>query len=167
MNKQKPDHNRIEADDIKTDIEKKDKRSRSWNPFQKLKDESEALAAAKSGAFVSGYMALSYMIQTAIIYKTGMDTFGDSGSYIIATAIIAVLIAVFLTWKIWVQQPLWSSIVVLLWFATELAFKIDVIATGVQKTNVGWVFMFLVLLSTSILSVRGSWKLRLIRRSKF
>ena len=72
--------------------------------------------------------------------------------------------AAFLTWRIVVAQPFWASVVVAIWFYIELAVKIAAIAAGEQKTNAGWIIMFLALLAGSILSIRGSWKLRQLRR---
>jgi hypothetical protein len=43
--------------------------------------------------------------------------------------------------------------------------KIAAIASGMQRTNVGYVFMFAAMTAAAVLSVRGSWKLRALRRS--
>jgi len=140
------------------------KKGLGWNPFQPLEGEEVALRAARSGAIVSGALVLSYAIQVAFVYGYNRDTFGNEGSIVLVMDVIAAVIAAILTWRIVVAQPFWASIVVAIWFYIELAMKIAAIAAGEQKTNTGWVIMFLALFAGSILSVRGSWKLRSLRR---
>jgi hypothetical protein len=137
----------------------------SWNPFQKLESQAESLSAAKSGAVVGGFLILSYLVQIASVYWGGKDTFGNVGLPTLISDILGVVSAAFLTWRILVRQPLWASIVVGAWFALELAMKIAAIASGMQRTNVGYVFMFAAMTAAAVLSVRGSWKLRALRRS--
>ncbi|MBX9585741.1 MAG: hypothetical protein K2X50_00640 [Gammaproteobacteria bacterium] len=154
------------SENINTNEVKTVKKSKNWNPFQKLDGEKEALDAAKSGVVVGIYITLSYVIQVAFIYGTGKDTFGNPGpTTLLIAAVITIMFAAFLTWRIWVRQPLWASIIVAIWFSLELAIKVGAIVSGVQNTNVGWILMFLALLSASVLSVRGCWKLRTLRRS--
>ena len=142
------------------------KKNNSWNPFQKLEGEAEILGAAKSGVFVSGYLALSYVLQIAMLYYGGKDTFGNEGMATLITDIIALLLAVFLAWRIWKVQPLWAAIFVAAWFALEMALKIEVIVSGAQRTNIGYVVMFAALTLATILGVRGSWKLKKLRRAQ-
>ena len=135
-----------------------------WNPFQRVRDEHEARSATKSGGIVSGFLVLSYLIQIAFLYGWNTDTFGNVGAVVLIVDIIAVVIASFLTWRIFVAQPFWATILVAIWFYVELAMKIAAIASGEQKTNGGWVIMFLALFAGTILSIRGGWKLRKLRR---
>jgi hypothetical protein len=141
------------------------KKRLGWNPFQKLEGEHEARSAAKGGALVSGFLVLSYIIQIALVYGYNRDTFGNEGSIVLVTDVIAAVIAAILTWRIVVAQPFWASVVVAIWFYIELAMKIATVASGQQKTNAGWILMFLALFAGSILSIRGSWKLRKQRRA--
>jgi hypothetical protein len=142
------------------------KRRFGWNPFQRLDGEGEARSAAKVGAVVSGYLILSYLIQIAFVYSNGKDTFGDEGIAVLISDTIAVAFAAILTWRILAAQPLWAAIVVFIWYVVELAMKVLAIASGAQTTNAGWIIMFLALSAGAILSVRGSWRLRVLRRSK-
>lgn len=166
MKKREESKNQQLSDSIKSNQVRTTKKNRTWNPFQKLVSEKEALDAAKAGVIVGSYIALSYIIQLAFIYGTGKDTFGNPEStLLLITAIITIMFAMFLTWKIWTRQALWASIIVAIWFFLELAIKLELIVSGVQNTNAGWLLMFLALLSASVLSVRGCWKLRTLRRS--
>jgi hypothetical protein len=141
------------------------KKSRGWNPFQKLEDEAEARSAAKAGAIVSGYLGLSYVLQTVSVYSTGKDTFGQTGYGTFIGDLFGVALAAFLTWRILARRPLWAAIAAALWYAIELGFKLVVVFSGEQRTNVGWIFMFVAIGAAAILGVRGSWKLRRLRRA--
>jgi hypothetical protein len=59
--------------------ETKNKKKQNWNPFQDLQNEPDALSAAKLGGFVSGYLALSYLMQISIVVTSVEDPFGDAG----------------------------------------------------------------------------------------
>jgi len=141
------------------------KRFAALNPLQKIEGEVQARAAAKNGALVSGYLILSYLIQLAFLYFTGRDISGDEGTALLVIDVIAIVLAALLTWRILVSQPLWAAIVVSVWFIAELVLKIAAIGNGEQTTNFGWVIMFLALIVGSILAIRGSWKLRALRRA--
>lgn len=145
-----------------TDVPKK---GLGWNPFQPLDGEQQARSAARSGAIVSGALVLGYVVQVAFVYGYNQDTFGNEGSIVLFMDVIAVVLAAFLTWRIIAAQPLWASVVVAVWFYAELIGKITAIASGQQRTNAGWIIMFLALFAGSILSIRGSWKLRKLRRT--
>jgi hypothetical protein len=106
-----------------------------------------------------------YVVQVAFVYGYNQDTFGNEGSIVLVMDVIAVVLAAFLTWRIIAAQPFWASVVVAVWFYAELIGKIAAIASGQQKTNAGWIIMFLALFAGSILSVRGRWKLRKLRRA--
>ena len=124
------------------------------------------MAAAKSGAVVAGFLGISYAIQIAALCFEGKDTFGGEGLYAVVIDLIALTLSIFLAWRIVLRQPLWASILVAVWFAVELMMKIAVIASGSQQTNPGFIFMFAALAAGAVLAVRGSWKLRAIRRSR-
>jgi hypothetical protein len=149
-----------------TDDTKPVKKKLGWNPFQKLDGEAWALIAAKFGAIVGGYLILSYVIQVALLYGRGRDMFGNVGMTLLVIDAIAIVIAVFITWRIFVRQPLWASIMIAAWFALELTMTIAAIASGTQTTNFGYVVMFVALAAAAILSIRGSWKLRVLRSTR-
>jgi hypothetical protein len=140
------------------------KHKKSWNPFQKLDGDAEILSAAKSGVVVSGFLGLSYVLQVAFVYWGGKDTFGNVGLSTLIADVIGIILAAFLTWRIWARQPLWAAVFVALWFSVEMVMKGAAIVSGQQKTNAGWIFMFAALAAAAILGVRGSWKLRQSRR---
>jgi len=139
------------------------KKKFSWNPFQKLGNETETTSAAKSGAVVSGYIALSYAVQTAFLYWSGKDLLGNAGFGMLVVDAIALVLAIFLTWRIIARQPVWAAVLVTVWFAFELALKILAATSGAQP-GVGFILMYLAIGSAAILSVRASWRLRSIRK---
>ena len=141
------------------------KKPNRFNPFRKLEGEPDARSAAKNGALVGGYLALSYLIQAALVYWGGKDGFGNTGMETLIADGIGILFGMFLVWRILVRQPLWAAILVAVWFGIEVAAKIIAIVEGTQRTNVGYVFMFIALVAAVILSLRGSWTLRALRRS--
>jgi hypothetical protein len=145
------------------------KKRKSWNPFQKLTGEAEARSAAKSGAIVAGYLSLGYLVAVTLAYWTGKDLFGNADTSIdfllIINAIGAVLGA-FLAWRILARQPLWAAIFAAAWYAFEIAMKLEAIVEHTAPVpNVGFIFMFVALAAGAILAVRGSWALRVLRRS--
>jgi hypothetical protein len=149
-----------------TDTPEKPKKHSFWNPLHPLETPEEMLIAAKSGVWVCGFLAVSYVLQLAFIYGTGKDTFGTEGGLTtLISDTIGIALAAFLAWRIWARQGFWSAAFVGFWFAVELFFKVEAIASGQQRTNIGWIIMFAALTVTSIVSVRGSWKLRALRRS--
>ena len=135
-----------------------------------IEETRKALSEAKFGAVISGYLALSYLIQIAYVYSGGKDTFGNIGLTTLISDIVGIIVAAFLTWRILVRQPLWAAIIVALWFAAEMVGKIAAIASGEQHINVnassiGIIIMLMAFAVGAIVQVWGSWKLRLLRRS--
>ena len=134
----------------------------SVNPFQKLKTEAEIMSAAKSGAMVSGYLALSYSLQAGVLYWSGTDLFGNGGMALLAGDVIAIAFAALLTWRILTRQPLWAAVVTAIWYFAELACKFAGVGGSHSQAsvNVGWIVMFAALGSGAIMGIRGAWKLR-------
>ena len=149
--------------DIEAAKERKSK-WKSWNPFQKLAGESEALKAAKSGAVVGGYLSLSYLIQAALVYWSGKDAFGNTGMETLIADAMGIVFGAFLAWRILVRQPLWAAILVAVWFGIELVAKLIVIVETHPTANGGYLLM-VIMVAATILAVRGSWALRVLRRS--
>src|SRR5258708_33943223 len=141
------------------------KKKLGWNPFQELQNEPDALSAAKCGGFVSGYLALIYLVQIAIVCMTDRDhPFGDEDIFSFIADIFGVMLAIFLTWRIVAAQSLWAIILTSVWFFTEILIKIVAIANVEQRTSGWWVVTFLALLGGTILAIRGGWKLRVLSR---
>jgi hypothetical protein len=143
----------------------KDKAAKSRggvNPFQKLETPAEIMSAARTGAVVSGYLAISYGLQAASLYLSGSDLFGNSGVAVLASDAIAIAFAVWLTVCILWRQPLWAAIITAIWYFVELAGKFAAPGTGQSFAagGFGWVIMFAALASGAILGIRGAWKLR-------
>ncbi len=137
-----------------------------WNPLQPLETHDEALKAAKSGVWICVFLGGSYIIQMLFVYYTGHNTFGDDGDLTnVISNILGIALAAFLAWRIWVAQGFWATLFTAAWFAFELVLKVGAIASGQQKTNVGWIVMFSALAIMTILAVRGSWKLRSERKA--
>lgn len=137
----------------------------SINPLQPLKTEAEALSAARTGALTSGYLALSYSLQAAMLYFSGADLFGNTGLGILIGDAIAIAFALLLTWRILRRQALWATVVSALWYFAELAAKFTGTGAashsgGMPSFNVGFLVMFFALGSAAIMGIRGAWKLR-------
>jgi hypothetical protein len=133
------------------------------NPFQAIDDEPAARRAAGASAWVGGYLAFSYTVQALVVYFTGKDTQGNAGAAVLAVEIVALLFALFLTWRIVVRQPFWAALVVLLWFSLEMAMKTMLIIGG-QQVGIMWIGVFVALQLSAVVGVRGSWALRRYRR---
>ncbi len=131
-----------------------------WNPFQPLLTEQDAITAGRSAAAVSGYIALSYLVQIGLLHLAGRDSFGHAGPGAMMGDAFALLLAGFLTWRILARQPLWAAVMVTAWFTVESAAKVLAIAAGTQRLSPAFVLMFLALVATLILGLRGSWRLR-------
>lgn len=140
------------------------KQKRGWNPFQELQNEPDALSATKLGGFVSGYLALSYLIQITIVVTSDEDPFGDAGFSLFFVDIFGVMLAIFLTWRIVAAQSFWAIILTSVWLYAEILMKIIAIASGEYQTSGGWVVMYLALLGGTFLAIRGGLKLRVLRR---
>ena len=138
---------------------------KSWNPFQKLTGEAEASSAAKTGAIVGGYLSLSYLIQTALVYWGGQDAFGNTGMETLIADVMGIVFGAFLAWQILVRQPLWAAILVGVWVGVEIAMKLMFMAETHHTPNAGGLFLMFALVAATILAVRGSWALRVLRRS--
>jgi hypothetical protein len=132
------------------------------NPFQKLETPAEIMSAAKSGALASGFLGLSYGIQAGMLYASGSDLFGNSGLVVLASDVLAIAFAAWLTFCTLRRQPLWAAIVTAIWFFFELVAKFSAPGAGEQLAHGGFGFllMFFALASGAILGVRGAWKLR-------
>ena len=131
------------------------------NPFQKLETPTEIMAAAKSGALASGYLALSYGIQAGLLYVNGSDLFGNSGLVVLTSDLIAIVFAIWLTWCILRRQPLWAAIVTAIWYFVELAAKLASLGSDPAAAGgFGFIIMFAALGAGAILGIRGAWKLR-------
>jgi len=144
----------------------KPKKFSQWNPLQSFQTQDEALKAAKSGVWVCAFLGASYILQIIFVFYNGKNTFGDAGdSTLVASNYVGVALAAFLAWRIWAKQGFWATTFLALWFILEIVGKVSAIASGQQRTNVGWIVMFAALTVMTILAVRGSWKLRQERKS--
>jgi hypothetical protein len=131
------------------------------NPFQKLETPTEIMAAAKSGALASGYLALCYAVQAGVLYVKGSDLFGNSGAVVLISDVIAIAFAAWLTWCILRRQPLWAAVVSAIWYFVELAAKLAAMGSDLAAAGgFGFIIMFAALGSGAILGIRGAWKLR-------
>jgi hypothetical protein len=144
------------------DVENSKKRGR-WNPFRTLEGQQEATSAAKAGAELSGFVSVFYAIQVAFYLASGSDTFGNAGAQTLLFEIAGMVAAAFVTWRILVAQSLWAAVVASTWFWLTLVTTVFAIFDG-QTSKIGW-GIGLALILDSISSVRGSWKLRLLRRA--
>jgi hypothetical protein len=134
----------------------------SWNPFRTLEGQQEATSAAKAGAELSGFVSVFYAIQVAFYLTSGSDTFGNAGAQTLLLEIAGMVAAAFVTWRILVVQPIWATVVASTWFWLTLVTTVFAIFDG-QTSKIGWGISF-ALIPDSISSVRGSWKLRSLRR---
>jgi hypothetical protein len=131
------------------------------NPFQKLETPTEIMAAAKSGALARGYLTLCYAVQAGLLYFSGSDLFGKTGTVVLVSDLIAIAFAAWLTWCILRRQPLWAEIVSGIWFVAELVAKLAAMGSDPAAAGgFGFIIMFLAIGSGSILGIRGAWKLR-------
>ena len=135
----------------------------SWNPFRTLEGRQEATSAAKAGAELSGFVSGFYAIQVAFYLASGSDTFGNAGAQTLLFEIAGMVAAAFVTWRILVAQSLWATVVASTWFWLTLVTTVFAIFDG-QTSKIGW-GIGAALISDSISSVRGSWKLRSLRRA--
>jgi hypothetical protein len=134
----------------------------SWNPFRTLEGQQEATSAARAGAELSGFVSVFYAVQVAFYLTTGSDTFGNAGAQTLLLEIAGMVGAAFVTWRILVAQSLWAAVVASTWFWLTLVATVFAGLHG-QTSKIGW-GIGLALIFDSISSVRGSWKLRSLRR---
>jgi hypothetical protein len=144
------------------DVENSKKRG-SWNPFRTFEGQQDATRAAKAGAELSGFVSGFYVIQVAFYLASGSDTFGNAGAQTLLFEIAGMVAAAFVTWRILVAQSLWAAVVASTWFWLTLVTTVFAIFDG-QNSKIGW-GIGLALILDSISSVRGSWKLRSLRRA--
>ena len=140
-------------------------RLKTANPFRRPEGGTQALGAARSGALVSVYLALSYLVQLASLNSNGIDTYGNTGPWILISHIADVILAAFLTWLILARQPLWAAIVAAAWYAVELVLKIEMVLSGERQASAGLILIFVVIAAAAIIGIQGSLKLRQLRRS--
>jgi hypothetical protein len=146
-----------------TDDIENPKKTSSWNPFRALVGLPEAMSAAKAGASLSGFVAAYYVTQVVFFFASGSDTFGNAGTQTLIFEIAAMVAAAFVTWRIMVAPSLWATVVASAWFWLTLVMTFSAIANGQTSKVEYWVGAAFV--SDSILSIRGSWKLRSLRRA--
>ena len=148
-----------------TDNRKPVRRQSRLNPFQKLTTETDALTAAKSGVVVGGWLALSYAIQPVVVLSTGWDKLSNGGALLLAVNLFLFALACLLIWRILVRQSLWAEVLATLWLALELTSKVRAAVNRHQDIDWGLRIIYVVLIVSAILGIRGSWKLRQLRRA--
>ncbi len=135
-----------------------------WNPFQALDTAQDAGSAARNGAVVSAYIAISYLLQMAMLQLVGKDGFGHSGHGAMLGDAFAVGLATLLTWRILARQALWATVCTAAWFAVELWFKAESLLRGETRVHLGFVVMWVALVAAAIFGVRGAWRLTMLRQ---
>ena len=138
---------------------------RALDPFQWLEGEAQARGAARAGALVPLYIAMSYVVQLTTLAANGVDTYGNTGSWMLISHIGDVAFAAFLMWRILARQPLWAAIVAAAWYAFELTLKIAMVANGERQADAGIILMFVVIAAAAVVGIRGTLKLRQLRHS--
>lgn len=90
-----------------------------WNPFRTLETRREAATAAKAGAFVAGFVTLSYGVQVALLLFTGRNAYGNAGPVMLMINGAILGLFAFVTWRIWTRQAFWACLLAALWCAVE------------------------------------------------
>jgi hypothetical protein len=137
-------------------VDTQKKKDKSWL-WPKINDLHSAFEAAKAGAIGGGIMIGGLLIGTAFVYFSGdyaLFNSDDLQSFYIYQA-VQIVLAAFLTWRVYTGKGRFASILLLLWIVTEVALKL---VAG--QLNVGWAFMWFVAIMSLVHSVRGSWAWR-------
>lgn len=140
--------------------EQQEEEKKSWL-WPKIDDQASASEAAKSGAVGGGMMILGLLVPIAFFVFSGDPLVFDyetAGSFYISQG-IQILLAAFLTWRVWTQKGLVSATLLFVWIATEVSLKL---VSG--QMNVGWMIAWGFALLSLLHSIRGHWKLRQLRK---
>ena len=137
----------------KNEIEKK---SSTWWP--NVKDEKGLKDAIHCGVGAALWLTVSYILGTIFLVYTGESLFTGSASSeeqigIFIVNIIAIILSLFLAWRIWKNAGYISSIILLLWVITEVSYKF-VLAPGKG------IILSVILLLFAIHGLRGTIKNR-------
>jgi hypothetical protein len=141
------------------EVEEKKKKEWLW---PKIEGHASALELAKGGSLGGGIMIAGLVLAVALAYFTDNPAiFGaaSSSEFLIYQG-VQVVIASFLTWRVWTGKGLISAIILLLWITAEVLLK----ATAGQL-NVGWAVMWFFAILSLVHSVRGHLALRGLRKS--
>jgi hypothetical protein len=133
--------------------------SNKW--FPKIENEETAKAISKQGAYGVLIFVAMTLLGAAFVYFAGKSPVDGSSTnqedvinQIIGT-IILIPIQLIMAWRIYKGKGWLASIVVLLWFLTEIIFKI----IG-GTANIGWIFFYAIIAMAIINGFRGCWYLR-------
>jgi hypothetical protein len=112
-------------------------------------------------------IALGYVLMLGAKVFAGFDPYGggDTTSVVVIDS-TAIALAAFLGWRVHARQPVWASVVLLLWAMLETAGKIALMTDPYSsfQPNVGSLFINVVGLVAGVLSVRGALKLSAFRK---
>lgn len=129
----------------------------SWNPFVKINDEEHANSLARDGgAICAGLLGFTYVVNIALLAFGGVSLWSEDPSA--ATQIghvVALVLAAFIGWRIWVRQPLWALCFVLIWLIAETVDKALLGATGAVRITPFSFLINAVGLVVAIQAIRG------------
>ena len=141
---------------VDTPDTKEKKKSNSWWP--NVNEEKGLKDAIHGGVGVAIWLTVSYLFTTGYLIYTGEGLFTGSatqeeqvGIFIVNT--FAILLSLFLAWRIWKKAGYISAIILLLWVISEVGYKF-VLAPG-QGIIIG-----IIMLLFAIHGVRGTIKNR-------
>jgi hypothetical protein len=124
-------------------------------------DAASAKKAAKHGAIAGLFFAGMYVVGVVFAYsgRSPMDGAAIEDEMTIYGMLIAdvllVALILFLCWRIKTGRGWISSVVLLVWFVVEAAFKI----VG-GSSNVGWIIFYIAMTMGFVEGVRGTWACR-------
>jgi len=140
--------------------EQQTEEKKSWL-WPKIEDQASAIDAAKSGAVGGGMMIIGLLVPVAFFVFSGDPlVFGyeTAGGFYISQG-IQILLAAFLTWRVWTQKGLVSATLLFIWIATEVSLKL---VSG--QMNIGWMIAWGFALLSLLHSIRGHWHLRKLQK---
>lgn len=140
-----------------TDTEKK----KGWL-WPKIDDEASAFESAKAGAVGGGLMIAGLLLALAVVHfseDAAIYGWDDMQSFYIGQA-VQIVLAAFLTWRVYTGKGRFASILLLIWVVAEVAMK-----AVAGQLNVGWSIMWFFAILSLVHSVRGSWALRKYRQT--
>lgn len=134
-------------------MENREKKKRNvWWPD--VNDEKGLKDAINCGAGVAVWIAISYLFVSIYLFYTGEGFFSgkltaEEQTVTTIVNIFAILLALFLSWRIWKKSGYISAIIVLVWVVIEVSVK------AVEAPGKG-IIVSIIMLFLAVHGVRGT-----------